>query len=153
MGAGQREVVCRPRHMHSVDPRNIGPPKFSRHARADDTLPSFLNSQNIHRPAQRVKQASHQLLRSNSLLATPQPKTDWMPRTTPQGILVMKVRIVIRLLLEDGWRQVGQSGSHRQFKHPIKPGRVTIAGKPNDDIAPGTLRSIERQSDVEMGRR
>jgi len=64
----------------------------------------------------------------------------------------MKVRVVIRVLLEDGWRQVSQSGSHRQFKHPTKPGRVTVAGKPGDEIAPGTLRSIARQAGIEVGR-
>jgi predicted RNase H-like HicB family nuclease/predicted RNA binding protein YcfA (HicA-like mRNA interferase family) len=40
------------------------------------------------------------------------------------------------LLEEDGWLLVGTRGSHRQYKHPIKPGRVTVAGKPSDDIAP-----------------
>jgi predicted RNA binding protein YcfA (HicA-like mRNA interferase family) len=37
-------------------------------------------------------------------------------------------------------------GSHRQFKHPSKPGRVTVPGKPNDDLAPGTLNSILKQA-------
>jgi predicted RNA binding protein YcfA (HicA-like mRNA interferase family) len=64
----------------------------------------------------------------------------------------MKVRVVIRLLLEDGWRQVSQTGSHRQFKHPTKPGRVTIAGKPGAEIATGTLRSIARQAGIKVGR-
>jgi len=49
---------------------------------------------------------------------------------------------VIRQLKRDGWVHVATRGSHRQFKHPIKPGRVTVAGKPADDIAPGTLSSI-----------
>jgi predicted RNA binding protein YcfA (HicA-like mRNA interferase family) len=65
----------------------------------------------------------------------------------------MKVRDVIKLLSEDGWFQVSQSGSHRQFKHPTKPGRVTIAGKPGDEIAPGTLRSIAGQAGIKVGRR
>jgi predicted RNA binding protein YcfA (HicA-like mRNA interferase family) len=65
---------------------------------------------------------------------------------------MMKVRHVVKLLSEDGWIQVSQSGSHRQFKHPTKPGRVTIAGKPGDEIAPGTLRSIARQSGIKVGR-
>jgi predicted RNA binding protein YcfA (HicA-like mRNA interferase family) len=38
------------------------------------------------------------------------------------------------------------TGSHRQFKHPTKPGRVTVAGKPSDDLASGTLNSILKQS-------
>jgi predicted GIY-YIG superfamily endonuclease len=37
-------------------------------------------------------------------------------------------------------------GSHRQYKHPTIPGRVTIAGHPNDDLAPGTLNSILKQA-------
>ena len=61
----------------------------------------------------------------------------------------MKVREVIRLLLDDGWVQVAQRGSHRQLKHPLKAGRVTVAGHPNDELAPGTLRSILRQANLE----
>jgi predicted RNA binding protein YcfA (HicA-like mRNA interferase family) len=57
----------------------------------------------------------------------------------------MKVREIIRLLEKDGWVLVVTKGSHRQYKHPIKPGRVTVAGKPSDDIAPGTLNSILKQ--------
>ena len=58
----------------------------------------------------------------------------------------MKVRDVIRLIEADGWTQVRQRGSHRQFKHPTKPGLVTIAGKPGDDLAAGTLNSVLRQA-------
>jgi predicted RNA binding protein YcfA (HicA-like mRNA interferase family) len=60
----------------------------------------------------------------------------------------MKVRDAIRLLEEDGWFLVATRGSHRQFKHRAKPGRVTIAGKPSDDIAPGTLNSIMKQASL-----
>ncbi|MGH8921327.1 MAG: type II toxin-antitoxin system HicA family toxin [Acidimicrobiales bacterium] len=58
----------------------------------------------------------------------------------------MKVREVVRILERDGWRQVTQRGSHRQFRHPTKPGRVTVAGKPGQDMAPGTLANILRQA-------
>jgi predicted RNA binding protein YcfA (HicA-like mRNA interferase family) len=58
----------------------------------------------------------------------------------------MKIRDIIKTLGEDGWYQVAQRGSHRQFKHPIKLGRVTIAGHMNDDLAAGTLNSILRQA-------
>ena len=58
----------------------------------------------------------------------------------------MKVREVIRLLEEDGWFLVATRGSHLQYKHSNKVGRVTVAGKPSDDIAPGTLNSILKQS-------
>lgn len=64
---------------------------------------------------------------------------------SPAGTL-MKIREIINLLTNDGWFQVAQKGSHRQFKHAIKPGRVTVAGKPNDDLAPGTENSILRQA-------
>jgi len=58
----------------------------------------------------------------------------------------MKVREVIRLLENDGWQLVATKGSHKQFKHPTKTGRVTIAGHPSDDLAPGTLGSILEQA-------
>ena len=58
----------------------------------------------------------------------------------------MKVRELVRLLEEDGWYLVRQRGSHRQFRHPEKPGLVTVAGKANDDLAPGTLNSIRKQA-------
>ena len=65
----------------------------------------------------------------------------------------MKVKDVIRLIEADGWRQVRQKGSHRQFKHSHKPGLVTIAGKPNDDLAPGTLNSIMKQARLKDGKK
>jgi predicted RNase H-like HicB family nuclease/predicted RNA binding protein YcfA (HicA-like mRNA interferase family) len=49
----------------------------------------------------------------------------------------VKVRDAIRLIEDDGWYLVATRDSHRQFKHPRKPGRVTIAGKPSDDLAAG----------------
>ena len=58
----------------------------------------------------------------------------------------MKTSEILQLLKEDGWYLVATRGSHRQFKHPSKPGRVTVAGKPSDDLAPGTLNSILKQS-------
>ena len=58
----------------------------------------------------------------------------------------MKVRDIIKLLERDGWYLVATKGSHRQYKHPTKVGRVTIAGHPNDDLAPGTLNSIFKQA-------
>jgi predicted RNA binding protein YcfA (HicA-like mRNA interferase family) len=58
----------------------------------------------------------------------------------------VKVGEVIRLLERSGWILVATRGSHRQYKHPVKPGRVTVAGKPSEDLAPGTLNSILKQS-------
>jgi predicted RNA binding protein YcfA (HicA-like mRNA interferase family) len=60
----------------------------------------------------------------------------------------MKIRDVIKLIDSDGWYLVGTKGSHRQFKHPVKPGRVTIAGHPGDDLAPGTLNSVLKQAQL-----
>lgn len=60
----------------------------------------------------------------------------------------MKVRDVIKLIEDDGWYLVTTKGSHRQYKHPTKPGRVTIAGHPNDDLAPGTLNSVFKQAQI-----
>ena len=57
-----------------------------------------------------------------------------------------KVREAIRLIEQDGWRMVRIRGSHRQYKHAVKSGRVTVAGKPRDDLPPGTWNSILKQS-------
>lgn len=58
----------------------------------------------------------------------------------------MKVSEVLHLLRDDGWLLVATRGSHRQYKHPSKSGRVTVPGKPSDDLAPGTLNSIFKQA-------
>jgi predicted RNA binding protein YcfA (HicA-like mRNA interferase family) len=58
----------------------------------------------------------------------------------------MKVAEILRLLHQEGWLLVAQRGSHRQFKHESKPGRVTVPGKPSDDLAPGTQNSILKQA-------
>lgn len=60
----------------------------------------------------------------------------------------MKFREVIRLLEDDGWEVVQQKGSHRQYKHPTKKGRVTVAGKSGHDVPKGTLASILRQAQL-----
>ncbi|RZB30955.1 MAG: hypothetical protein AEth_00909 [Candidatus Argoarchaeum ethanivorans] len=58
----------------------------------------------------------------------------------------MKVRDVIKMIESDGWYPVTMKGSHWQYKHSTKPGRVTIAGHPSHDLAPGTLGSILKQA-------
>lgn len=58
----------------------------------------------------------------------------------------LKVRDMIRKLEQDGWLLDRTRGSHRQFKHQTKPGLVTVAGKPNDDLARGTENSILKQA-------
>jgi predicted RNA binding protein YcfA (HicA-like mRNA interferase family) len=60
----------------------------------------------------------------------------------------VKVRDFIRLLRDDGWYVVDQKGSHIQFKHPVKKGRVTIAGHPSHHLAPGTLNSVFKQAQI-----
>jgi predicted RNA binding protein YcfA (HicA-like mRNA interferase family) len=62
----------------------------------------------------------------------------------------MKVSDVLRLLQQDGWTLVAQKGSHRQFKHGSKKGRVTVPGKPSDDLAIGTLQSILKQASLKQ---
>lgn len=59
---------------------------------------------------------------------------------------VMKVRAVLRMIEEDGWYLARTRGSHRQYKHPEKPGLVTVAGKLSEDLAPGTVNSIQKQA-------
>jgi predicted RNA binding protein YcfA (HicA-like mRNA interferase family) len=61
----------------------------------------------------------------------------------------MKVREVIERLEDDGWVKVTQRGSHRQFKHPVKRGKVTVPGKLSDEMPTGTLKSILRQAGLE----
>ena len=58
----------------------------------------------------------------------------------------VKVSEILRLLQQDGWVLVATRGSHRQYKHVSKPGRVTLPGKPSDDLAPGTQNSILKQA-------
>ena len=61
----------------------------------------------------------------------------------------MSSREVIRRLMDDGWFEVAQVGSHKQFKHPMKPGRVTVP-HPMRDIPLGTLRSVEKQAGIRL---
>ena len=58
-------------------------------------------------------------------------------------------REVIRALEADGWYEAGQESSHKQFKHPAKPGKVTVQ-HPRKDLPPGTLKSMERQSGLKL---
>jgi len=59
---------------------------------------------------------------------------------------------VLKLIEADGWYLVGAKGSHRQYKHPVKKGRVTISGHPSHEIAPGTLNSILKQAKIKKKR-
>jgi len=64
------------------------------------------------------------------------------------GGCILKVREIITLIEADGWYLVTTKGSHRQYKHPGKPGRITIAGHLAEDLAPGTLNSIFKQAQL-----
>jgi predicted RNA binding protein YcfA (HicA-like mRNA interferase family) len=66
-----------------------------------------------------------------------------------EGCAAMNSREVIRRLQKDGWFEVAQAGSHKQFKHPVKLGRVTVV-YPQRDVPEGTLRSIEKQSGLKL---
>jgi predicted RNA binding protein YcfA (HicA-like mRNA interferase family) len=63
----------------------------------------------------------------------------------------MTVREVIKRVEADGWVLVTTRGSHRQFKHPVKPGKVTVAGKLSVDLPPKTVASILRQAGLSGG--
>jgi predicted RNA binding protein YcfA (HicA-like mRNA interferase family) len=66
-----------------------------------------------------------------------------------KGRAAMNSREVIRRLKAAGWFEVAQAGSHKQFKHPLKPGRVTVPF-PKKDIPLGTLKSIENQAGLKL---
>jgi predicted RNA binding protein YcfA (HicA-like mRNA interferase family) len=61
----------------------------------------------------------------------------------------MKVGDAIRKLEQDGWYLKRTKGSHRQLKHLIKPGTVTVSGKLSEDVPVGTLKSIWKQAQIE----
>jgi len=63
----------------------------------------------------------------------------------------VKVREAIKLIEGDGWRLVRTKGSHRQFRHAVKPGTVTIAGRLGVDVPIGTMNSILKQSGLRKG--
>jgi len=61
-------------------------------------------------------------------------------------VKVVKTSVILKMLVDDGWYIVHQRGSHRQFRHHEKKGKVTVNGKPSDDTWGAELRSIEKQS-------
>jgi len=62
----------------------------------------------------------------------------------------VKVREIVKLIEKDGWYWVRTKGSHHQYKHPIKPGLVTIPGRPRDDLAVGTVNNILKQAGLKQ---
>ncbi|MCM1333193.1 MAG: type II toxin-antitoxin system HicA family toxin [Bacteroides sp.] len=63
---------------------------------------------------------------------------------------VLKTRTVLKALLDDGWVVVTTKGSHRQLKHPVKPGKVTLNGSPSSDIYGRELDNVEKQSGLKF---
>ncbi len=63
---------------------------------------------------------------------------------------IMKVRELIKLIEDDGWYHIKTKGSHRQFKHQTKPGKVTVPGNMGKDVPKGTLKSVLKQADIEQ---
>jgi predicted RNA binding protein YcfA (HicA-like mRNA interferase family) len=61
----------------------------------------------------------------------------------------MKYRDIVKIITQDGWYLKEQTGSHQQYKHPAKLGRVTVAGQPGKDVPEGTRKSILRQAGLE----
>lgn len=62
----------------------------------------------------------------------------------------MKFRDVIKTVINDGWYLARQKGSHKQYKHPVKKGTVTIAGQPGQDVPLKTLKSILKQAQIPL---
>ena len=62
----------------------------------------------------------------------------------------MKVRELVRMVERDGWVLVRTRGSHRQFKHPVKFGTVTVSGNAGVDVPPGTLNNVLKQADLKQ---
>lgn len=63
-------------------------------------------------------------------------------------MVAVSVKQILKVLKKDGWYQVSQVGSHRQFKHTVKAGKVTLAGQPSDIIPTGTLLRILKQAQL-----
>ena len=90
------------------------------------------------------RHAAHALVRSEltSTLASPA----WSDTGYDSSLMPTRVKELLSRLEADGWLCVRQKGSHRQYRHPSKPGTVTVAGKPSIEVPPGTLSSILKQA-------
>jgi predicted RNA binding protein YcfA (HicA-like mRNA interferase family) len=63
-----------------------------------------------------------------------------------QRMKKLKVFEILKMLGDDGWYLHDQKGSHRQFKHPTKKGKVTVNGKPSDTLDQFILNNIFKQA-------
>ena len=85
-------------------------------------------------------------------LGPPEARSGIDGRTEYVQIHIVDSRDIIAALKADGWYEVGQKGSHVQFKHPTKPGLVTVATHGNRDLKVRDIASIERQSGIKLRR-
>ena len=74
------------------------------------------------------------------------PKERLVQKRNATKTISVKVRDAIRIIEVDGWRLARMRGSHRQYRHPWKPGTVTVAGHPSIELDPKTQASILRQA-------
>ena len=89
-----------------------------------------------------MQQSGSDPVRGDSRAAQPRTRAALPSSAVTRNGYGGEVREAISLIEADGWDLVATRASDRQYRHPTKPGRVTIAGKPSDDLAPGTLNSI-----------
>jgi predicted RNA binding protein YcfA (HicA-like mRNA interferase family) len=93
-------------------------------------------------------------MRSSRVRRSPSPDSFRHGAAESLGTMcVVKFRELIRLLEGDGWLVVAQRGSHQQYEHPSKPGKVTVAGKPGADVPKGTAANILRQAGLRRSSR
>ena len=64
-----------------------------------------------------------------------------------------KVRDILAEIEADGWVLHRMRGSHRQYRHPVKIGKVTIPGHPGEDLAPEIVNSIHKQAGIQRKKR
>jgi predicted RNA binding protein YcfA (HicA-like mRNA interferase family) len=83
--------------------------------------------------------------RTSSIVA---PETQICAKSTANKRETMKIRDLPKLIERDGWLLRNQEGSHRQFVHPVKPGKVTVAGHPSAEVDPKTKASILKQAGI-----
>jgi predicted RNA binding protein YcfA (HicA-like mRNA interferase family) len=123
---------------------------YARRSSANPGLPTGFGVRHMRRsqtvtPRQSTRDAANRLTTSCSI--SPVFALDW-PGHAVQ-LLAMKVRELLRLLEQDGWPLVRTRGSHRQLRHWIKPGTVTVSGNAGGDVPPATLRAILKQARIQ----
>jgi len=88
------------------------------------------------------------LLPGRPISSTWRPGTQIRTESTARKNETMKIRDILKLIESDGWLLRNQEGSHRQFVHPSKPGKVTVAGHPSAELDPKTKASILKQAGI-----